>query len=134
MALTGGLVAGIHAGYAYNTFPRMNGAWVPPEILMLEPWWRNPFWNMATVQFDHRLLGGTLALVVPALWWKLRSTPGLPARARRGANLLLALLALQVALGISTLLLVVPLPLAALHQAGAVLVFAAAINVAHALR
>ena len=62
------------------------------------------------------------------------ATPGLPPRARSGATLLLALLALQIALGISTLLLVVPLPLAAAHQAGAVLVFAAALNVAHALR
>jgi cytochrome c oxidase assembly protein subunit 15 len=112
----------------------MQGRIVPAEILLLEPWWRNFFWNMATVQFDHRLLAWTLALAVPALWWKLRSTPGLPPRARSGANLLLALLALQIALGISTLVLVVPLPLAALHQAGAVLVFAAALNVAHALR
>ena len=54
MALSGGLVAGIRAGFAYNTFPLMNGHLVPPEILMLEPWWRNFFWNMATVQFDHR--------------------------------------------------------------------------------
>jgi cytochrome c oxidase assembly protein subunit 15 len=58
----------------------------------------------------------------------------LPARARTGAGVLLALLAAQIALGIATLLLVVPLPLAAAHQAGALLVFAAALNVAHALR
>jgi cytochrome c oxidase assembly protein subunit 15 len=68
------------------------------------------------------------------LWWKLRVTEGLPSRARTGGLVLLALIAAQIALGISTLLLVVPLPLAAAHQAGAVLVFAAAINVAHALR
>jgi cytochrome c oxidase assembly protein subunit 15 len=111
----------------------MNGALVPPEILMLEPWWKNFFYNMATVQFDHRLIAWLLAILVPLLWWRLRSTTGLPRRARVGANLLLALLAVQIALGISTLLLVVPLPLAAAHQAGAVLVFAAAINVAHAL-
>ena len=71
---------------------------------------------------------------MPLLWWKLRRTPGLPPRARIGATLLLGLLVLQIALGISTLVLVVPLPLAAAHQAGAVLVFAAALNVAHALR
>ena len=134
MVLTGGFVAGIRAGFAYNTFPLMNGAIVPPEIFMIEPWWKNFFWNMATVQFDHRLLAWALAFLVPALWWKLRTTPGLPARARWGGDLLLALLAAQIALGIATLLLVVPLPLAAAHQAGAVLVFAAAINVAHALR
>jgi cytochrome c oxidase assembly protein subunit 15 len=75
-----------------------------------------------------------LAITVPVLWWKLRRAPGLPGRARNGATLLLSLLVLQIALGISTLVLVVPLPLAAAHQACAVLVFAAALNVAHALR
>jgi heme a synthase len=134
MVLTGGFVAGIRAGFAYNTFPLMHGAWVPPEILMLEPWWKNFFWNMATVQFDHRLLAWLLAALVPVLWWKLRSAPGIPDRARSGGHLLLALLALQIALGIATLLLVVPVPLAAAHQGGAVLVFAAALNVAHAMR
>jgi heme a synthase len=134
MALTGGFVAGIRAGFAYNTFPLMNGHVVPPEILMIEPWWKNFFYNMATVQFDHRLLAWTLAVVVPLLWWRLRRTEGVPARARRGGDWLLALLALQIALGIATLVLVVPVPLAAAHQAGAVLVFAAALNVAHALR
>jgi cytochrome c oxidase assembly protein subunit 15 len=133
MVLTGGFVAGIRAGFAYNTFPLMNGTLVPPEIAMLDPWWKNLFWNMATVQFDHRLLAWALALFVPALWWKVRSTDGLPRSAVRGATLLLALVAVQLALGIATLLLVVPVPLAAAHQAGAVLVFAAALNVAHAL-
>jgi len=134
MAMTGGFVAGIRAGFAYNTFPLMNGSVVPPEIFMIDPWWKNFFWNMATVQFDHRLLAWVLAIVVPLLWWKLRRTPGLPSRAGNGATLLFGLLALQIALGISTLVLAVPLPLAAAHQAGAVLVFAAALNVAHALR
>jgi cytochrome c oxidase assembly protein subunit 15 len=134
LMLSGGFVAGIRAGFAYNTFPLMNGALVPPEIFMLEPWWRNFFWNMATVQFDHRLLAWLLAFLVPLLWWKLRSADGVPTRARWGGHLLLALLVVQFALGIATLLLVVPIPLAAAHQAGAVLVFAAALNVAHALR
>ncbi len=134
MALSGGFVAGIRAGFAYNTFPLMNGAVVPPEIFMLDPWWKNFFWNMATVQFDHRAIAWVLALLVPFLWWKQRSTQGLPARARIGSHLLLVLVALQIALGIATLLFVVPVPLAAAHQAGAVLVFAAALNVAHALR
>jgi cytochrome c oxidase assembly protein subunit 15 len=134
MVLTGGFVAGIRAGFAYNTFPLMNGAWIPPEILMLEPAWKNFFWNMATVQFDHRAGAWLLFLLVPVLWWKLRVADGVPARAEKGGHLLLAVLAIQIALGIATLLLVVPLPLAALHQAGAVAVFALAVYVAHALR
>jgi cytochrome c oxidase assembly protein subunit 15 len=134
MVVTGGFVAGIRAGFAYNTFPLMNGAFVPPEILMLEPAWTNFFWNMATVQFDHRLGAWLLVALVPVLWWKLRRAPGLPARAENGGNALLGMVGVQVALGIATLVNVVPLPLAALHQAGAVIVFALALNVAHALR
>jgi len=133
MVLTGGIVAGIRAGFAYNTFPLMNGSVVPPEIMMIEPWWRNFFWNMATVQFDHRLGAWLLAFLVPVLWWKVLRAD-VSARARAGAHLMLAMLAIQVTLGIATLLLVVPLPLAAAHQAGAVLLFAFALNVAHSLR
>ncbi len=134
MIATGGFVAGIRAGFAYNTFPLMNGHAVPPEIMTIEPWWRNFFYNMATVQFDHRLVAYVLAIAVPALWWQLRRASAVPARARTGATLLVAMLAVQIGLGIATLLLVVPLSLAALHQAGAVAVFALALNVAHALR
>jgi cytochrome c oxidase assembly protein subunit 15 len=134
MALSGGLVAGIRAGFAYNTFPLMNGHVVPPEIMLLDPWYMNFVNNMATVQFDHRLLAWTLLALVPIWWWRVRATPAIPAWARRAAHLLLAMLLLQVTLGIATLLLVVPLPLAALHQSGAVLLFAAALYAAHALR
>lgn len=133
MVLTGGFVAGIRAGFAYNTFPSMNGHVVPPEIMMLVPWWKNFFYNVATVQFDHRLLAWVLALLVPLLWWKALRSRGVPGRARVGAHLLVAMLAVQIALGILTLMHVVPLPLAAAHQAGAVLVFASALNLAHAL-
>jgi len=134
MALSGGLVAGIRAGFAYNTFPLMNGYVVPPEIMLLSPWYMNFVNNMATVQFDHRLLAWMLLALVPLWWWRVRAMAAIPVRARRAAHLLLAMLLIQVTLGIATLLLVVPLPLAALHQSGAVLLFAAALNAAHALR
>jgi cytochrome c oxidase assembly protein subunit 15 len=134
VVLTGGFVAGIRAGFAYSTFPLMNGAWIPPELFMLEPWWKNFFWNMATVQFDHRLAAFALAAAAAMLWWRVRRVDDAPQRARRATLVLLALVALQIGLGIATLLLVVPLHLAATHQAGAVLVFAAALNAAHALR
>ena len=133
MVLLGALVAGIRAGFAYNTFPLMNGHVVPPEVLMLAPAWKNFFWNMATVQFDHRLVGWMLAFAVPLLWWRLRAPP-IPARARRGGDGLAVMVAVQLALGIATLVNVVPLPLAALHQAGALIVFALALYVVHALR
>ena len=134
MVVTGGFVAGIRAGFAYNTFPLMNGHVVPPEILMLAPWWKNFFYNMATVQFDHRLVAWTLVFAAPVLWWIVCRTNAAPPRARIGAHLVLAMLAVQVALGILTLVNVVPLPLAAAHQAGAVVLFALALNLAHAVR
>lgn len=133
MVLSGGFVAGIRAGLAYNTFPLMNGHFIPPEIFMLEPWYRNFFDNMATVQFDHRMIAWMLAFLVPLFWFKSRQLP-LPASTRLACNLLLIMLAVQISLGIATLLLVVPLPLAAAHQGGAVLLFTAALWVSHKLR
>ncbi|MDE2004854.1 MAG: COX15/CtaA family protein, partial [Betaproteobacteria bacterium] len=107
MVLSGGFVAGIRAGFAYNTFPLMQGRWVPPEIMTLSPWWKNFFWNLATVQFDHRMIAWLLAFFIPYTWWQLRRSRS-PLRARRGADALVAGLAVQVSLGIATLVNVVP--------------------------
>ncbi len=133
MVLSGGLVAGLRAGFAYNTFPLMNGRLVPPELFMLEPWHVNFYSNMATVQFNHRLIAWLLAFFTLAFWLWAQRFP-LPPRARIAVHGLVALLALQLGLGIATLLLVVPLPLAAAHQAGALCVFTCALWVAHELR
>ena len=133
MALSGGFVAGLRAGYAYNTFPLMNGHLVPPEILMLEPWWQNFLYNFATVQFVHRSIGWLLIFLVPWLWWRARREP-LDAQGRLACNLLPAVLAVQVTLGIVTLVNGIPLVPAAAHQGGAVLLLGAALWVAHALR
>jgi cytochrome c oxidase assembly protein subunit 15 len=133
MILAGGLVAGTRAGFAYNSFPLMNGHWAPPELFALEPWYLNLVANVATVQFDHRLLAWVLALAIPLFWWRARIMASVTRRAGLAANLLLVMLAVQFTLGVATLLLVVPLPLAAAHQAGAVLLFAAALYSAHSL-
>ncbi|HEU4855114.1 MAG TPA: COX15/CtaA family protein [Nitrosospira sp.] len=133
MVLSGGFVAGIQAGLAYNTFPLMDGYIIPPELFMLEPWYVNFFDNMTTVQFDHRLIAWTLAILIPIFWFKSRSV-SLSGSARLACTLLLVMLAIQISLGISTLLLVVPLSLAAAHQAGAVLLVTAALWVNHQLR
>jgi cytochrome c oxidase assembly protein subunit 15 len=132
MILLGGLVAGIRAGFSYNTFPLMNGHWIPPEIFMLQPWYLNFFNNMATVQFNHRLIAWVLFLLAPLFWFSSRRS-ALTSHARLAGNLLLALLLVQIALGITTLVHVVPLPLAAAHQAGAVLLFSCALLVNQAL-
>ncbi|HET7199247.1 MAG TPA: COX15/CtaA family protein [Burkholderiales bacterium] len=133
MALLGGLVAGTRAGLVYNTFPLMDGRVAPPGMFVLEPWYLNFTRNVATVQFDHRLIAWLLALLVP-WFWALARGAGVPRRARLSADLLLGVLVLQIALGISTLLLSVPVPLAVAHQAGALLVFTAALLAAHSLR
>jgi cytochrome c oxidase assembly protein subunit 15 len=134
VVLSGALVAGIRAGYAYNTFPLMNGNWLPPEVFMIEPWWMNFVHNMATVQLVHRILALALAVAVGSTWWIVRSRTVPGARARRWANALAVFAALQIAVGIATLVLRVPLALAAIHQAGALIVFTCAIGLAHALR
>jgi heme a synthase len=126
MALAGALVAGLRAGYSYNTFPLMNGHLVPPEILLLEPWWQNFSTNMATVQFVHRAFFWLLALVVPLAWWRYRELPA--------AHAFAALFLLQAALGIATLLLRVPVSLGATHQGGAVLLLGAALWLAQTAR
>lgn len=119
MALSGAMVAGLRAGAAYNTFPLMNGHLVPPETFLLEPWWRNFVYNMAGVQLVHRAFFWLLALLVPLAWWRWRQRPA--------AHALLAAFVLQAALGIATLLNGVPVVLGVMHQAGAVLVLAAAL-------
>ncbi len=132
MALSGGLVAGNRAGLIYNTFPLMNGEWIPPGIMALEPAYLNLFVNMTTVQFDHRLIAWLLAVLVPWFWW--RSTRALQSRSARFAcHVFLAALILQLSLGIATLLNAVPVALGAAHQAGALLLFTAALVVNYRL-
>jgi cytochrome c oxidase assembly protein subunit 15 len=118
--LSGGFVAGLKAGFAYNTFPLMDGHWIPEVIFMLDPVWRNFFENIATVQFDHRVLATLLFSSVLALWiWSWRLQPVRPLL--YALHVLMAVAMLQVTLGISTLLLHVPVALASMHQAGALL-------------
>ncbi len=133
MVEAGAFLAGLHGGLAYNTFPAMNGHFVPPDMFALSPWFANFFNNPSAAQFDHRLIAWLLILLVPSFWLSSRRT-ALPPRARLAANLLLLAFALQVGLGIATLLLVVPVPLAACHQAGAMVLFATVLWVNHELR
>jgi cytochrome c oxidase assembly protein subunit 15 len=111
----------------------MSGQFVPPGIYALQPWWTNLFENVATVQFNHRLLAYVLAVAGLAFYWLgTRSAPA--PNTRRALQLFLAALVTQIALGISTLLLIVPVWLGALHQAGALLVLSIALYLSHSLR
>ncbi len=130
--LSGGLVAGLDAGQIYNTFPKMGEGLVPPGLMALEPAWRNPFYNLTTVQFDHRVLAITTLVFTIAVYIGLRRD--LPARARPARHALLATAAAQVALGILTLLYAVPTAPAAAHQAVALILLTIALYLVHSLR
>lgn len=132
-ALAGGFVAGLRAGYVYNTFPLMNGDVLPLDYSALSPWYLNPFENPPAAQFDHRVLAELTWLFALGLWlmsWRF----DLSASARRAFHVLALVATGQLGLGIATLLLVVPIPLAAAHQAGAVALLTAILVARHHLR
>ena len=136
MVVSGGFVAGIRAGKAYNTFPLMNGHVVPPEIWLPELGMLNLFNNMATVQFDHRLGAWLLAILGPWFWLRLQRSAA-SARAKFAGHVFLLALASQITLGIATLLTFVPDPviaLAASHQGGAMVLLGIVLWVNHELR
>jgi cytochrome c oxidase assembly protein subunit 15 len=127
--LAGGFTAGLHAGLTYNTFPLMDGTLVPDGYAALHPFIRNLTENIAAVQFDHRVLATlTLALVstMAVIGWRA----GLPRPLMAGFA---AAVLCQYLLGVATLLLVVPVPVATLHQAGAVVLLTVTLVVVHRL-
>ena len=124
----GALVAGLRAGKVYNTWPEIDGAFVPStaRLFFEAPWWRNLFDNTLTVQFEHRMIAYALfALAVLHALDAVRSRAG--AAAVNGALWLAAVMTLQAALGILTLLNQVPMDLALAHQAVAIVVLTLAV-------
>jgi heme a synthase len=123
----GALVAGSHAGLVDNTWPDMNGRIVPPfsELFAANPWWVNIFENVTLIQFDHRIVA--YLVLALAVWNAIRcATAGSDTAPRRVAFLLAALVVAQLALGVATLVLAAPAPLALAHQFMAMLVLVAA--------
>ncbi|XP_077351061.1 heme A synthase COX15 isoform X1 [Festucalex cinctus] len=158
-ALSGAFVAGLDAGLVYNSFPKMGERWVPDDLLAFSPTLKNFFENPTTVQFDHRILVchtthmeniksaclpnkmssslflqaiSSLTAITGLYLFSRRMV--LPRRAKLAISLLTAMAYGQVALGISTLLLYVPTPLAATHQSGSVALLSLAIWVLAELR
>ncbi len=123
----GALVAGLDAGFTYNTWPMMDGAWVPGDLFLQQPWWINLFENVKTVQYVHRI--GAYVVLLVALWHMLsaRRHDARSPHANRAAILFLLILA-QVGFGVATLLTEVQLHVALAHQGIALIVlgFAAA--------
>jgi heme a synthase len=125
--VAGAFVAGLKAGLTYNTWPLMDGRWVPAGLGTLQPWYLNLFENVTTVQFNHRVLAYGLAAIV--LWHGLTLIRASHRRRNlTSAMLLVAALMAQIVLGIATLLWVVPLPLALAHQGFAAVLFATAVR------
>jgi len=124
----GAYVAGLDAGFAYNSWPKMGDEWFPAATPMMAPWLRNLVDNPIVVQFIHRWLAWAVAALVALLaaiaWQKGR---------RRHAAALILAVALQISLGIATLLSGVAIPLAAAHQGMAVLLLATLLTTAHRL-
>jgi cytochrome c oxidase assembly protein subunit 15 len=124
--LAGALVAGMDAGFGYNTWPLINGAFIPSGLGEAQPWYLNLFENPLAVQFNHRMLGYAVvfAAIAQFAWLAFRGA----AAPLLGSSVTVALLAvLQAVLGVWTLLLAVPIALGLAHQAGAVLLFAVAL-------
>jgi cytochrome c oxidase assembly protein subunit 15 len=131
--LSGGIVAGLHAGLTYNTFPLMDGRLVPEGYGTLTPFLRNLTENIAAVQFNHRLLATlTVLAAAGAVVVGLRAAPA--GLARTAVVALGVTVAAQYLLGVMTLLWMVPVGLATAHQAMAVLTLTAALILLHALR
>ena len=125
--VSGALVAGNNGGLIYNSFPLMDGALLPADYRNGPSWVADMLENPAAAQFHHRWLAVAVLLAVAAAWLR---AGGL--RARAAEHMLLAAVLLQAGLGLATLLAVVPLGLAALHQLGAVLLLAAVLFRTHA--
>jgi cytochrome c oxidase assembly protein subunit 15 len=131
--MSGGFVAGTDAGLIYNTFPLMGDTLLPKDLFVIDPWIKNFFENVVTIQFTHRVLTTLIFVSVVGFWLKTLNQD-LPKRTRIVLHCLLAAVILQVTLGISTLLLVVPVPLAAAHQAGALILLTAMLWARHEFR
>lgn len=111
----------------------MADRWIPSDILAFSPTLRNFTENPTTVQFDHRILGTATLSVITGLWLISRRIK-LPPRAKKAATAVLAMGWMQVVLGVSTLLSYVPVPLAASHQSGSLVLLSLAVWLSHEMK
>ncbi|MCY3768490.1 MAG: COX15/CtaA family protein [Gammaproteobacteria bacterium] len=119
MIVSGAFVAGTKAGFIFNTFPKMGADWVPDQMMALSPGWRNFLENPVAIQFLHRLLAVGVLIAILGYARQLGHSTD-PARKTTAGCLVIAV-AVQLGLGIATLLSGVPPVLGVAHQAGAML-------------
>ncbi len=132
MILSGGLVAGTHAGYAYSTWPLMGDSFIPAGLYSLTPAWLSAFEDITTIQFNHRMFAYLIVTLV-AIFATKALKADIKGPTRIGVFCLIGLLILQVTLGISTLIFHVAVPVASAHQVGAVALLSASLFVSHCL-
>lgn len=116
----GAFVAGLDAGVGYNTFPLMDGHLVPRSFFFLSPKWLNFFENNASIQFIHRTIGWLILILSSTIWFKYKND-NISRSQRLALFAMFLMVMLQFGLGVLTLIFVVPISLASLHQAGACL-------------
>jgi len=119
--LIGALVAGIDAGRNYVDWPLMAGGFLPPGIFEIEPIWRNFFENDGLVQFMHRMAGYLLFVFCIVVWLRSRKSPH--AKTRFAFNAIMAVMLLQMVIGIATVMYSAPWQIAIVHQFGAVVLW-----------
>mgnify|MGYP000103146266 FL=1 len=130
--LLGGLVAGLNAGLVSDTWPLMMGQVVPDGLFYNTPWYMNLFDNPLTLHFEHRTIAYIIAIIAIGLWWELRGDKN--GTVVGAAYFVLITVLLQITLGVLTIINMVPIPLAAAHQAGAVLTLSAGLYLLNRIR
>ncbi len=131
--VSGGFVAGLKAGLIYNTFPLMGDSLIAPGVYALSPWYLSALEDAATAQFNHRLLALTSLFLIVGFYFYSRKLD-LPSQTKSLLFLVLIASIVQVALGIPTLLLRVPVLLGASHQAGALVLLSSLLLLHHHLK
>ena len=120
----GAFTAGKKAGYGFNTFPKMDGSWIPDEVFSIQPWWLNFFETNAAIQFTHRMIAYTLIIGIFLFLWIIRSELTSPAQ-RKSKGILHGAIMIQFTLGVLTILFIgsFNILLPAVHQSGAFVLF-----------
>lgn len=129
----GAFTSGLKAGYGFNTFPKMDTDWAPDALFSLSPYWKNFLEDRFSIQFIHRWLGTILTLFTIGFGLFALRSGQLSDTQRRCAFWVMGLVVVQFCLGVATLLWVVPIPLAVIHQLVALFLFAAFLALVYAL-
>ncbi len=131
-SILGAFVAGTHAGLIYNTFPDMNGQFVPDGLFIMQPWHLNLFENTTSIQFNHRIFAYLTSIII-ITFWLFSHKFTLTSSTKYAIAWLPIIIVIQLTLGISTLLAHVPVLLASMHQIFALVLFTLVIFITHAV-